>query len=121
MIDAFIYVLIIFYPMPKKIPAHKIKKKTYEAIDVIFGLFHKVRKIYPEIANAYSRHIRSVSTRTRTRLPSHLKRSICSNCHVILVPSVNCRIRLRGGKEGKNIVYYCFSCKKFTKFGYGKK
>lgn len=107
--------------MPKKIPAHKIKKKTLDAIDVVIGLFHKIRGKHPDIAGRYSKHIRNISTRTRTRLPSHLKRSICGNCKQILVPSVNCRVRLRGGKEGKNIVYYCFSCKRFTKFGYGNR
>jgi len=106
--------------MSKKIPAHKIKKKMYDAIDVILSLYHKIRKTHPEIAKSCSRHITNISTRTRTRLPSHLKRSMCSSCKTIFVPSVNCRVRLRGGKEGKNIVYYCFSCKKFTKFGYGK-
>lgn len=45
-----------------------------------------------------------------TRDPS-FKRSFCSSCHTILVPGVNCRIRVRGGRNTPNrLVTTCLHC-----------
>jgi len=46
----------------------------------------------------YVKLAKKVSTRTRTRIPSDLKRQICKGCDAILIPGKNATVRMKQGK-----------------------
>ena len=94
----------------------KIRKRALSVIDSIFALASHVGNAFPELLKRYSYLARRVARKNGVRLFSEHKRRICKHCKVYLTPSVNCRVRLRS--KHKNIVYYCFSSKKYSKLGY---
>lgn len=107
--------------MKNKLNKGKGKSKGKEAIIQLLKLHSEFKNKFPFLKRKYSDIIRNITTRLKIRLDSKEKRRICKHCYSILTPGDNCRVRLRGKNKGKNIVYYCFECKKFTKFGYGKR
>lgn len=94
----------------------KAKKIAQERIAFLIDLAEKVFSKYPKRADRYVELARKIAMRTRTRIPTNLKRKFCKHCHKFLKPGVNCRVRTREGK----VVYYCFNCKKYTRFPFLK-
>ena len=58
--------------------------------------------------------IRKIAMSQRMSLSKEIKRSYCKHCYKAFLPGKTCRVRL----QGKKIVYYCYSCKKFTRIPY---
>jgi len=83
-----------------------------ERIKNMFKLAQKAFQKYPERANRYIFIARRIAMKTKTKIPSRLKRKYCKHCYKYLQPGVNCRIRTKND----NIIYYCFNCKKYMKF-----
>ncbi len=96
--------------------AKKLKAKK-EAMDLIPELLKKAKKAYKEgnrgLSKTYSKKIRYLFMKHKIRLPIGIKRQLCKNCYIVLIPSLNCRIRTRKGK----LIYYCLECKKYTRIG----
>jgi len=115
--NGFIYFcfVLFFVSFNKKL----FKKRAREAIERFFKLLENVKD--SNLVKRYSYLIHKVSMKANLPLKSLQKRRFCKHCKEYLIYGQNCRVRLRGGKKGKNIVYYCFNCKKFSKFGYSKK
>lgn len=63
-----------------------------------------------EYARRYGELVRRISMRCRVGIPRSIKRWICKNCSVIMVPGLNARIRSR--REGKTlrVVTTCLVC-----------
>lgn len=80
----------------------------------ISSLFEQMRdQMHKDVAlaDSYITHIRKIAMSQRLHLPKEIKRSYCKHCYKAFVPSKTCRVRLQGPK----LVYYCFSCKKYTR------
>lgn len=95
------------------------KKRAKVAISRFFMLIEKVRPFSLDLVKRYNYLIHKTSTKANVSLESHQKRRFCKHCGVYFVFGENCRVRLRGHKKGNNIIYYCYECKKYSKFGYG--
>jgi len=101
--------------------ANRYVKKRQESQNLakerIVGLFEQAEAVfdeYPAYATRYVSLARKLSTKYKVRIPQQWKRRYCKHCSTFLVPSVNCRIRVSGGK----LVYFCMSCKHFMRFPY---
>jgi len=95
----------------------KIEKKiALERIQILFKEAEKVFKKDRKLANRYVEIARKIAMKVNARIPRDLKRKFCKHCYSYLKPGVNCRVRTKQG----NVVYYCFNCKKYMKFGYLK-
>ena len=96
------------------------KKKAKEkniAKNTVEDLFKHAKEAFKEdhkISDNLVRKARNIAMKYKIKIPPKLKRRFCSHCYKYLVPSVNCRIRVQRGK----VVYYCLSCKKFTRLPY---
>ena len=66
------------------------------------------------VAKRLVRKARVLAMKHRFRLPVALKRQFCKHCNAYFVQGKNVRIRTTKGK----VVYTCFTCKKFMRFGY---
>ena len=72
------------------------------------------RQYHLSLAQRYVDIANKISTKFKVKLPQRLKRRVCKNCATLFIPGANCRVRLRN----KMVVYYCESCKKFSKIPY---
>lgn len=98
------------------------KNKEYQKIakERINILFKQAKIKFKEDSKLSDRYVylaRRIAMKYKIRIPSLLKRKFCKHCYKYLVPSVNCRVRAQKGK----VVYYCLSCKKFSRIGYKPK
>ncbi len=67
-----------------------------------------------ELSHRYAGLARRIAMRTRTRLPSGMRRRICQGCHHFLVPGKNCRIRLTKSK----VTLTCLDCGRVSRHPY---
>lgn len=67
-----------------------------------------------ELSHRYAGLARRIAMRTRTRLPSSMRRRICQGCHHFLVPGKNCRIRLTTSK----LTLTCLDCGRVARHPY---
>ncbi|MGM5480039.1 MAG: ribonuclease P protein component 4 [Nanobdellota archaeon] len=95
----------------------KIARRSHRAIDELFSLQKKFLFTRPSRSQRYSYLIRRISRKNRVKLPRDIKRSYCKHCKTVFIPGKNYRVRIRK----KQVTYYCFSCKKFTRIPFDKK
>ncbi len=70
----------------------------------------EVRKGNVQLARRYMYIAKRIAAKARVKLPRSIKRSICKNCLVPLVPSVTSRVRLKSEGRGSRIVVTCLVC-----------
>jgi ribonuclease P protein subunit RPR2 len=91
------------------------KKRTRllarEHIQALFELADEVYHTDPERSHRYVEIARTISMRTRTRMPYYFKRRYCKNCHHFLVYGKNCRVRTKNMK----LVITCLDCGHITR------
>ncbi len=81
-----------------------------ERIEKLFEQAEKAVKKDTSKADRYVELARKISIKTRTKIPSNLKRRFCSHCYSYFT-SENYRVRTRE----KKLIYYCLKCKKYTR------
>jgi ribonuclease P protein subunit RPR2 len=84
----------------------RIRSLARESMQNLFELADEIYPSHPERAHRYVEIARSISMRTRVRIPRHLKRRFCNKCHHFLVHGKNCRVRTRPTK----VVITCLDC-----------
>lgn len=76
-------------------------------IKILFNLAEaEVRHPSGGRADRYVELARKLGMRYNVRIPRRLKRRICSNCHVYLVPGRNSKVRVRRGR----VIVHCHEC-----------
>lgn len=95
----------------------KDRQKTIaqERIKKLFEEAEREFLKHPERADRYVEVARKIAMKTKTRLTEY-KTKFCKHCYKYLKPGANCRVRTKD----KKIIYYCQSCKRYTKFPYAK-
>ena len=89
-------------------------KEKKIALEHIAELFLEAKKVFPNdpaLSDAYVKKARDIQMKFRLRMPPEYKRRFCKSCSRYLVPSVNAKVRINGGK----VIYTCISCKKITR------
>ncbi len=71
---------------------------------------YEIRKGNVQLARRYVYIAKRIAAKARVKLPKSIKRSICKNCLVPLVPGVTSRIRLRSEGRGSRVVVTCLVC-----------
>lgn len=84
------------------------------AIQRIITLFRLARertkedtKKSKELAKRYVKIAKNLSTHYKVKIPQEIKNAICKKCSNVLIPGLNCKVRLASSK--KYIIYLC-SC-----------
>ena len=90
----------------------KEKEIAKEHIDELFSEAEKVFSQAPGLSDSYVKKARDIQMKFKLKMPGEHKRKFCKHCYAYIVPSVNCRVRISGGK----VVYYCLACRKFMRF-----
>ncbi len=95
-------------------PAFSKKKQKDIASTRIETLFQQAADIFSvdkALANRYVALARKIAMKTKTKIPTPLKRQFCKHCYRYLMPGINVRIRTHRGK----VIISCFECKKFMR------
>ena len=79
-----------------------------ERIEILIDQARRMVKDNEVLSRRYVDLAQRISERTKVRIPSELKRYLCKNCGIALVPGTNARIRLHARNSG--IVLTCLSC-----------
>ncbi|MBU1199700.1 MAG: ribonuclease P [Nanoarchaeota archaeon] len=95
----------------------KQRKIALEHIEHLFKEAEKMFKTNSKLSDRYVHLARRIAMKYKVKLRSPLKKRFCKHCYKYLVPGSNCRVRL----NDKSVTYFCEQCKKFMRFGYGKK
>ena len=78
----------------------------------IHTLYHKAKETYatnPDLSHRYTQLLRRIAQRTRTKLPTHIRRGICRGCGTILIQGLNSHTRLRQRRE-PHVATTCHLC-----------
>jgi ribonuclease P protein subunit RPR2 len=84
------------------------------ALQRIRTLFHLAREAIhedPELAQRYVDIARKVAMAARVRLPREYRRQVCRHCKSLILPGVNCRVRIKQRRE-PHLVITCLNCGK---------
>lgn len=96
--------------MRKKIKT-LVRNIALERMLVLFNLgVEAVKKGDFELARRYGELIYRISMRVRVKIPRSIKRWICKNCRVIMVPGINVKIRTRRDGKTLRIITRCLTC-----------
>jgi len=79
-----------------------------ERIEILIGQAKEMAWKNENLSRRYVDLARRISKRTKTRIPSEVKRYLCKGCGIALVPGHNARVRLHAHNTG--IVITCLSC-----------
>ncbi|MFT4310991.1 MAG: hypothetical protein ACMXYC_05170 [Candidatus Woesearchaeota archaeon] len=84
---------------------HRQKKMAYHTISSFFARAQQE----PHQANTMVRKARTLAQKYRIKLSQ--KRLFCKHCYTYFIHGQNCRVRTQQHK----LVYYCYTCKRFTR------
>ncbi len=88
-----------------------IRDLVYQRVKELFNLaILSIRNNNIEFARKYCKLIKKLSMRSRVRLPRKVKRMICKQCFIPLVPGLTCRVRIRSEGKNSRIVITCLLC-----------
>ncbi|RQW79262.1 MAG: ribonuclease P [Methanothrix sp.] len=91
--------------MRRRKDSHKARDLAMQRMDRLFSLAAEVHDSHPERSSRYVQIARQISTRTRVRMPCHLKRLSCKHCGGYLSASSS-RVRLCDGI----LITTCLGC-----------
>lgn len=88
-----------------------VKDLARQRIRWLFNLaVEETRKGNYERVRRYTELIMKIAEKGNVKIPRIIKRSICLNCGVVLIPGITLSIRLRGEGKGSHIVARCMLC-----------
>ena len=97
----------------------RVKKDTPATLTLVRKLFSEADKAFKsdsKLADRYVRKARRAAAKARLSIPSTLSKKFCRYCGAYWMPAKTVRVRLQKQK----VVYYCLSCKKYTRYPYGR-
>jgi ribonuclease P protein subunit RPR2 len=85
-----------------------------ERIQILLAQARKMVEKDKDLSRRYVDLARRISERTKVRIPGELKRYLCKECGIALVPGINARVRLHARNTG--IVITCLECGSMKRF-----
>ncbi len=105
---------------------NRLKEKYRDLIKQRMNIIYKiaidsVKKGEQEYARKLGNYIREMGKRTRIRPPKPLKRSLCKNCNIPLIPGITATVRVRSqSRKHRYIVVRCSACGYIHRYVYKK-
>lgn len=85
------------------------KRIALERVRTLFRLASENVRDDPVLAQRYVFLARRVAMAGKVRLPRECRRQVCRRCKRFIFPGVNCRVRVKQGRE-PHLVVTCLSC-----------
>jgi ribonuclease P protein subunit RPR2 len=90
-------------------PRHDPKYIAQQRIDILYNRAKETYATDPALSHRYVQLLRRIAQRTRTKLPTHIRRNICRGCGTILIQGVNSHTRIRQRRE-PHLATTCHTC-----------
>ncbi len=91
------------------------KKIALQQIHQLFQLAKTTINEDEKLAQRYIAIARKISMASRVRLPLEYRRQICKGCKKLILPGINCRVRLQQRRE-PHITVTCKHCGEHMRF-----
>jgi ribonuclease P protein subunit RPR2 len=85
-----------------------------QRVQTLFSLAFQIFEHDPALAQQYVDTARKISMAAKIRLPRRYRRQVCRHCKSLILPGINCRVRIRQLRE-PHIVTTCLNCGKHTR------
>jgi ribonuclease P protein subunit RPR2 len=86
-----------------------IKEIARERIEILLRLARKVMVEDPDLARRYVKLAWRIGMKCNVRMRREEKLYLCRKCYTLLIPGVNCRVRVRA-EAGTKTVITCLEC-----------
>ncbi|MHA2034182.1 MAG: ribonuclease P [Candidatus Thorarchaeota archaeon] len=96
-------------------PSLSARRIAKERVNRLWELALETSVHDPERTRRYVEIARRVSRRVRERLPRRIARRVCRGCGTILLPGVNCRVRVRNNRQ-THVTVTCLRCGTIRRF-----
>lgn len=80
-----------------------------ERIELLFEYAKKTFSKNPALAKRYVTLARKIGMRYKIRIPVEYRRLVCRHCKSFILPSVNCRVRIRH-RRAPHVAITCLEC-----------
>jgi len=90
-----------------------------ERIEILVDQAKEMARKNENLSRRYVDLAWRISKRTKTRIPSEVKRYLCKGCGIALVPGHNARVRLYAHNTG--VVITCLSCGSVRRYPVNRK
>lgn len=90
-----------------------------ERIEILISQAKEMAEKDKDLSRRYVDLARRISERTKVRIPSELKRYLCKECGIALVPGRNAKVRLHARNTG--VVITCLECGAMRRFPVARK
>jgi len=95
--------------LPRQRNNGNIRQIAEERVDLLLRLAKDSVRSDPSLSKRYVELAQRIAMRSGVRLGPQRKQFICKNCKSLLVPGVNCRVRIRT-EYGTHVVVTCLEC-----------
>ncbi len=101
--------------MSKKEEKKIIKQIAQERIEILMNKAFETIHKEPDLAQRYVELARKIGMRYRVRIPKKWKIFICRKCKRLMVPGLNCRVRIQRKRE-PHVTITCLMCNHTKRF-----
>jgi len=85
-----------------------VKKIAIERIAILFDNAEVNADVNVGLSKRYIITLRKISSHYKVTIPRRMKDRICTNCNAVLMPGLNCKIRVVSSH--RYVAYKCNSC-----------
>lgn len=96
------------------------KQIAKQRIRILFSLAKDIIHEDPALAQRYADSARKIAMAAKIRFPKEYRRQVCKHCKSLILPGINCRLRVRQRRE-PHIVITCMNCGKHTRIPLARK
>jgi ribonuclease P protein subunit RPR2 len=87
-----------------------VRKIALERIELLFGDAEIALNDDESLSKRYVKTMRKISSHYKVTIPKRMKDRICTNCDLVLMPGLNCRVRVVSSH--RYVAYKCNGCGK---------
>lgn len=95
--------------MPRKYDVYIEKDIARQRIEILMGMASRLVHVDKGIARRCARIALRISKKANIRVSKKYKIMICKKCHVLLIPGLNSRVRIRQNRM-PHITITCLEC-----------
>jgi ribonuclease P protein subunit RPR2 len=95
--------------LPRQRNNGNLRQIAEERVDILLSLAKDAVRSDPSLSKRYVELAQRIAMRSGVRLGPQRKQFICKNCKSLLVPGINCRVRVRA-EHGTHVVVTCLEC-----------
>ncbi|WP_292319392.1 hypothetical protein [Caldisphaera sp.] len=89
----------------------KLEELVHERIEILYNISsQETIKGNIDYARELNELIFRISLKNKVKIPLNIKRSICKNCHVTLVPGITSSVRIKSQGKMHYLTIRCVKC-----------